>query len=183
MKLTHLDRDGKARMVDVTEKEETQREARAYGMVAMGAPTYAAIRQGQGPKGDIFTVAKIAGIMGAKKTQDLVPLCHPLSLTHIDVKYSFNDGENTIGITSTVRTRGATGVEMEALTCVMVVGLTIYDMCKAIDKGIELGPFYLLEKSGGKSGRFQREEIRRVREAATGSVRAPRGNRTKRGAR
>jgi cyclic pyranopterin phosphate synthase len=157
MKLTHIDSDGKARMVDVSEKKETQREAKAYGQVKMATATYSVVTSGYGPKGDIFTVAKIAGIMGTKKTHEIIPLCHPLSLTHIDVDFTFDDKKHIIGITSTVRTKGQTGVEMEAVNCVMVVALTIYDMCKAIDKGIELGPFYLLEKSGGKSGRFVRK--------------------------
>lgn len=156
MKLTHIDSEGKARMVDITKKRETLREAKAFGQVRMSAETYGVVRTGHGPKGDIFTVAKVAGIMGAKRTHDIVPLCHPLSLNHVDVEYSFDDRQHTIGITSTVRTKGSTGVEMEAMNCVMVAALTIYDMCKAIDKGIELGPFYLLEKSGGKSGKFMR---------------------------
>ena len=160
MKLTHIDSDGNARMVDVSEKKETRREAKAYGQVKMATATYSVVKSGYGPKGDIFTVAKIAGIMGTKKTHEIIPLCHPLSLTHIDVDFSFDDKRHTIGITSTVRTKGQTGVEMEAVNCVMVVALTIYDMCKAIDKGIELGPFYLLEKSGGKSGRFVRKQVR-----------------------
>jgi len=138
-------------------KKETQREAKAFGQVKMSGATYAVVKTGYGPKGDIFTVAKIAGIMGTKKTHEVIPLCHPLSLTLIDVDYSFDDKKHTIGITSTVRTKGQTGVEMEAINCVMVVALTIYDMCKAIDKGIELGPFFLLEKSGGKSGKFVRK--------------------------
>lgn len=158
MKLTHIDSQGKARMVDVSEKKETRREAKAYGRVKMSGATYGLVKTGHGPKGDIFTVAKIAGIMGAKKTHELIPLCHPLSLSHIDVEYSFDDRKHTIGITSTVRTKGQTGVEMEAMNCSMVVALTIYDMCKAIDKGIELGPFYLMEKSGGKSGTFVRNQ-------------------------
>ena len=95
--------------------------------------------------------------MGTKRTHEIIPLCHPLSLTHIDVDYSFDDDNYVVGITSTVKTKGQTGVEMEAINCAMVVALTIYDMCKAVDKGIELGPFYLLEKSGGKSGRFVRK--------------------------
>jgi cyclic pyranopterin monophosphate synthase len=154
MKLTHLDSDGKARMVDVTEKKETEREAKAFGKVRMSPETYKQIKKGEGPKGDIFTVAKIAGIMGAKKTHELIPLCHPLAITHIDVSYTFADNESTVEITSSVKIKGQTGVEMEALTCAMLTALTIYDMCKAIDKGIELGPFYLLEKSGGKSGKY-----------------------------
>ncbi len=156
MELTHIDKDGKARMVDVSGKEETQREAKAAGKVKMAKSTYELVRTGQGPKGDIFTVAKVAGIMGAKRTHDLIPLCHPLGLTHIDVSFDFDDEASTVHITSTVKTRGQTGVEMEALTCAMVTALTVYDMCKAVDKGIELGPFFLLEKSGGKSGRYER---------------------------
>lgn len=156
-KLSHIDSKGNAQMVDVTKKMETHREAIARGSVAMSAATYDLIRGGQGPKGDIFTVAKIAGIMAAKKTPELIPLCHPLALTHIDVEYAFDDARHSVTITSTVRTKGQTGVEMEAMTCVMVVGLTIYDMCKAVDKGIELGPFYLVEKSGGKSGKYRRQ--------------------------
>ena len=157
MELTHIDSDGKARMVDISGKRKTEREAKAFGKVRMSPKTYDIIKSGQGPKGDIFTVAKIAGIMGAKKTHTLIPLCHPLSITHIDVNFDFIDTESAVEIISTVRTKGQTGVEMEALTCSTVVALTIYDMCKAIDKSIELGPFYLLEKSGGKSGVFKRQ--------------------------
>jgi cyclic pyranopterin phosphate synthase len=144
-------------MVDVSGKKETEREAVASGRVTMAAGTYALIRGGQGPKGDIFTVAKIAGIMAAKKTHDLIPLCHPLAITHVDVEFRFDDAGHTVEILSTVRTKGQTGVEMEALTSATVAGLTIYDMCKAVDKGIELGPFFLLEKSGGKSGTYKRK--------------------------
>ena len=157
MELTHIDSDGKARMVDISGKKETEREAKAFGKVRMSPKTYDIIKSGQGPKGDIFTVAKIAGVMGAKKTHTLIPLCHPLSITHIDVNFDFIDKESAVEIISTVRTKGQAGVEMEALTCSTVVALTIYDMCKAIDKSIELGPFYLLEKSGGKSGVFKRQ--------------------------
>ncbi len=156
-RLTHIDSKGNARMVDISEKRESRREAIAAGKVKLSPATYELVKKGHGPKGDIFTVAKIAGIMAAKKTHDMIPLCHPLSITHIDVEYTFLDRKYTIEIKSTVRTKGQTGVEMEALTCVTVVALTIYDMCKAVDKGIELGPFYLLEKSGGKSGKYVRE--------------------------
>jgi cyclic pyranopterin monophosphate synthase len=158
MELTHLDKDGKARMVDVSGKSETEREAKARGKVRMARATYDLVRTGRGPKGDIFTVAKIAGIMGAKRTHDLIPLCHPLPITFIDVSFDFDEGEGAVTITATVKTRGQTGVEMEALTCVAVTALTVYDMCKAVDKGMELGPFYLLEKSGGKSGRYERPD-------------------------
>jgi cyclic pyranopterin phosphate synthase len=158
MELTHVDKDGKAKMVDVGHKPDTQRQAKARGYVKMSREAYDTVRKGQGPKGDVFGVAKIAGIMGAKKTAELVPLCHPLPIHFVDVLYDFADSEQTIGITSTVKTKGPTGVEMEAITAVMITALTIYDMCKAIDKAIELGPFYLLEKSGGKSGQYRREE-------------------------
>ena len=156
MKLSHVDSDGKARMVDVSDKKETEREARAFGMVKMSPDAYRVVREGQGPKGDVFTVAKVAGIIGAKRTSDLIPLCHPLPITFVDVTFAFKDEEAVIEMESTVRVKGTTGVEMEAMSCVMITALTIYDMCKAIDKAIELGPFYLLEKSGGKSGVFRR---------------------------
>ena len=158
MPLSHVDKEGRARMVDVSAKAETEREARAFGRVKMSREAYVAVRQGQGPKGDVFTVAKIAGIMGAKKTPDLVPLCHPLPINFVDVAYTFKDDEGVIEIVSTVKVKGSTGVEMEAVTCAMITALTVYDMCKAVDKAIELGPFYLLEKSGGKSGLFKRKE-------------------------
>jgi len=157
MPLSHVDKEGRARMVDVSAKAETEREARAFGRVKMSREAYAAVRQGQGPKGDVFTVAKVAGIMGAKKTPDLVPLCHPLPINFVDVAYTFKDDEGVIEIVSSVKVKGSTGVEMEAVTCAMITALTIYDMCKAVDKAIELGPFYLLEKSGGKSGLFKRK--------------------------
>jgi cyclic pyranopterin phosphate synthase len=157
MKLTHVDKDGKARMVDVGNKPDTERQAKARGYVKMSREAYDLVRKGHGPKGDVFAVAKIAGIMGAKKTAELVPLCHPLAINFVDVIYDFADSKRTIGITSTVKTKGPTGVEMEAITAVMITALTIYDMCKAIDKGVELGPFYLLEKSGGKSGIYRRK--------------------------
>jgi cyclic pyranopterin phosphate synthase len=158
MPLSHVDGEGRARMVDVSAKAETEREARAFGRVRMSPEAYAAVRQGGGPKGDVFTVAKIAGIMGAKKTPDLVPLCHPLPINFVDVAYTFKDDEGAIEIVSFVKVKGSTGVEMEAVTCAMITALTIYDMCKAIDKAIELGPFYLLEKRGGKSGVFKRKQ-------------------------
>jgi cyclic pyranopterin phosphate synthase len=158
MKLSHVDRDGKARMVDVSKKPDTEREARAFGRVRLSEDAYAVVRLGQGPKGDVFTVAKIAGIMAAKKTPELVPLCHPLPLTFVDVTYTFKEKLSTIEIVSEVKVKGGTGVEMEAMTCAMVTALTIYDMCKAIDRSIELGPFYLLAKRGGKSGVFRRKK-------------------------
>lgn len=162
MKLTHVDKNGKARMVDVGNKPDTERQAIARGHVKMSREAYDTVRKGHGPKGDVFAVAKIAGIMGAKKTAELVPLCHPLPINFVDVVYEFADSKQTIGITSTVKTRGPTGVEMEAIAAVMITALTIYDMCKAIDKAIELGPFYLLEKTGGKSGAYKRPKKGRV---------------------
>lgn len=156
MKLTHLDSEGNAKMVDVGEKRETTREAHAFGQVKMSPEAYRQVRTGYGPKGDIFTVAKIAGIMGGKKTSDIIPLCHPLPINVIDVDYVFRDDECIIEIRSTAKTKALTGVEMEAMACVVITALTIYDMCKAIDKGIELGPFYLLKKTGGKSGTYRR---------------------------
>ncbi|MCX8110513.1 MAG: cyclic pyranopterin monophosphate synthase MoaC [Syntrophorhabdaceae bacterium] len=158
MRFTHLDDKGKAQMVDISHKKKTNRLAKAYGRVRVSPDTYNAIKEGYGPKGDIFSVAKIAGIMAAKKTHELIPLCHPLSITHIDVDFILNDNEHLVEIISTVKTTSQTGVEMEALVSVTHVALTVYDMCKAIDKGIELGPFYLLEKEGGKSGRYERKD-------------------------
>jgi len=149
-------------MVDVGHKPDTDRQAIARGHVKMSREAYDTVRKGHGPKGDVFAVAKIAGIMGAKKTAELVPLCHPLPINFVDVVYEFADSKQTIGITSTVKTKGPTGVEMEAITAVMITALTIYDMCKAIDKAIELGPFYLMEKTGGKSGRYKRPKKGRV---------------------
>lgn len=157
VKLTHIDDEGKAKMVDISAKRKTKREAIATGTIRMSPEAYRIVKSGQGPKGDIFGVARIAGIMGAKKTHELIPLCHPISLAFIGLDFSFNDGACEITVTSTVRSTDRTGVEMEAMSCVMVAALAVYDMCKAIDKSIELGPFALLEKSGGKSGTFKRQ--------------------------
>lgn len=153
-RLTHVDDEGRARMVDVSGKKKTLRQAKASGTVKMSSETYDMLRSGQGPKGDILTVAKVAAIMAAKKTHELIPLCHPIALSHIDVSFAFHDDTSEIGIISTVRTADLTGVEMEAMTAVALAALTIYDMCKAVDKGIEIGPLFLLEKSGGKSGTY-----------------------------
>ncbi len=156
MELTHLDKDGKAKMVDVSEKEVTQRIARAFGCVKMSPDVYQILKKGEGPKGDILNTAKLAGIMAAKKTHEIVPLCHPLFLSHIDIRFEYNDKDCTLELESLVKAEGKTGVEMESLTAVIAAALTVYDMLKAVDKRIELGPFYLLEKEGGKSGRFVR---------------------------
>lgn len=156
MKLTHIDEEGKARMVDVSGKEITLRQAKAYGCVKMSKSTYELLKRGEGPKGDILGTARLAGIMAAKKTHELVPLCHPLLLSHVEIEFSLNDVESALEIESTVKCEGKTGVEMECLTAVLVSALTVYDMLKAVDKRIVLGPFYLIEKEGGKSGRFVR---------------------------
>jgi cyclic pyranopterin phosphate synthase len=156
VKLTHIDEEGKARMVDISAKRKTNREAVASGVVRMSPQAYRIVRTGQGPKGDVFAAARIAGIMGAKRTHDLIPLCHPISLSFVGLEFAFDEDTSEITLTSTVRSSDRTGVEMEAMTCVMIAALTVYDMCKAIDKGIELGPFMLLKKSGGKSGTFTR---------------------------
>jgi cyclic pyranopterin phosphate synthase len=153
--LTHVDKEGRARMVDVTGKSETVRVARAEALVEMSAETVKLLREHALPKGDALEVARIAGIQAGKKTSDLIPLCHPLPLTHLDVSIEVtNSGAR---IESTARTKAETGVEMEAMTAASVAALTLYDMCKAVDKGISIGPLRLLEKSGGKSGHWVRK--------------------------
>ena len=160
MPLSHLDDLGRARMVDVGLKQDTQREAVASGRITMQAQTLALIQEGGLPKGDVLPVAQVAGVMAAKRTHELIPMCHPLLLTHIDVTFEpqMIEGQSTgvIDIVATVRTTGKTGVEMEALTAVAVAGLTIYDMCKAVDRAMELDEVRLLEKRGGKSGEWKR---------------------------
>lgn len=156
MELSHVDREGKVRMVDVSEKEITHRYARAYGIVKLNKDVLELLKDGLGPKGDVLATAKIAGIMAAKKTHELVPLCHPIQLSQVDISFELNGEDGFLEIESLVKADAKTGVEMEALTAVLVAALTVYDMLKAVDKRIELGPFYLLEKEGGKSGRFRR---------------------------
>jgi cyclic pyranopterin monophosphate synthase len=150
--LTHLDKQGRARMVDVTEKSETVRVARAEAFVEMSAATVKLLREQALPKGNPLEVARIAGIQAGKKTSELIPLCHPLPLTHLDVSIEVID--NGARIEAVARTKAETGVEMEAMTAASVTALTLYDMCKAVEKGISLGPIRLLEKSGGKSGHW-----------------------------
>jgi cyclic pyranopterin phosphate synthase len=150
--LTHVDKEGRARMVDVTAKAETVRVARAEAFVEMSADTVRLLRERQMPKGDPLEVARIAGIQAGKKTSELIPLCHPLALTHLDVAIEIIDSGAKIG--SVARTKGETGVEMEALTAAAIACLTLYDMCKAVEKGISIGPIRLVEKSGGKSGHW-----------------------------
>ena len=157
--LTHLDKDGRASMVDVGHKDTTTREAVAEGSVYMAPTTLAAIRDGAVPKGDVLSSARIAGIMAAKRTPDLIPLCHPLPLTKIAVDFQIDEGESRVTITATVRCRGRTGVEMEALTAVSVAALTIYDMAKALEKTMTIGNVQLLHKSGGSSGDWQRSGL------------------------
>ena len=152
--LTHLDADGAAHMVDVGDKAVTRREASATGSIAMSAEAVAAIRAGAVKKGDVIAVARVAGIMAAKRTSDLVPLCHPLPITHASLDLDVTD--DGVAATATVRTDGKTGVEMEALTAVSVALLTVYDMAKAIDKAMVLNDIQVIAKSGGRSGDWQR---------------------------
>jgi cyclic pyranopterin phosphate synthase len=151
-KLTHLDEQGQARMVDVGHKPDTEREAVARGEVRMRPETLRLIREGNLPKGDVLATARVAGIMAAKRTAELIPLCHTLLLTHVGVDFALDEEGNRVVITATVRCRGKTGVEMEALTAVSVAALTIYDMAKAVERGMVIGEIRLLEKRGGKSG-------------------------------
>ncbi len=156
-RLTHLDEHGAARMVDVAEKAVTHRRAVASAVVTMLPATLAMIVEGRAPKGDVFAVARVAGIMAAKRTSDLVPMCHPLSLTHVSVDLEPLD--SSVRITAVAETDGKTGVEMEALTAASVAALTIYDMCKAVDRGMVVSDVKLLEKEGGKSGHYLREDV------------------------
>ncbi|MDE8349772.1 MAG: cyclic pyranopterin monophosphate synthase MoaC [Acidocella sp.] len=153
--LTHIDAAGNARMVDVSGKDETVREATAKGRVKMLAETLALISSARAPKGDVLAAARLAGIMAAKKTSDLIPLCHPLALSSVTLDLALNDNETCVDIAATVRTTGRTGVEMEALTAVSVACLTIYDMVKAVDRGMRIEDIRLVAKSGGKSGDFR----------------------------
>jgi len=155
-KLTHLDEKGQARMVDVGSKPVTEREAIAHGAVYMKKETINLITDKKIPKGDVFGTARLAGIMAAKKTSELIPLCHPLNITLVEVNFNVDEERNKIDIESRVKTAGQTGVEMEALTAVSVAALTIYDMCKAVDKGMILSDIMLMKKRGGKSGEWKR---------------------------
>jgi len=155
MQLTHLDEKGRARMVDVGSKPHTERVAVAKCEITMRPETLALIQEGGIPKGDVLAVAQVAGIMAAKRTHALIPMCHPLLLTHVSIEFAPNEAENgchLIEITATVKTTGKTGVEMESLTAVAVAALTIYDMCKAVDRAMHITNVRLVRKSGGKSG-------------------------------
>ncbi len=156
-KLTHMDDAGRPRMVDVTGKPDTVREAVAKGMVRMQAATFQLIKQGGTAKGDVLSVAQLAGIMAAKRTPDLIPLCHPILIGNIKVEFSPDEANSTIEITTTVESTGKTGVEMEALTATAVAALTIYDMCKAVDRSLKIENIRLIRKSGGKSGTIELE--------------------------
>ncbi|KUE80812.1 cyclic pyranopterin monophosphate synthase MoaC [Aeromonas schubertii] len=155
VELTHLNGRGEAHMVDVTTKAVTEREARAEAFVSMAPETLGLILSGAHHKGDVFATARIAGIMAAKKTADLIPLCHPLALTRVEVEITPETAQHRVRIETVCKLSGKTGVEMEALTAASVAALTIYDMCKAVQKDMVIGPVRLLEKRGGKSGHFQ----------------------------
>ena len=155
--LTHIDASGRPRMVDVTGKSDTQREAIARCKVRMKAPTLARLKKGNMPKGDILAVAQLAGIMAAKQTPHIIPLCHPILIGDVKVEFNLDEEDSTVEITTAVKSTGKTGVEMEALTAAAVTALTIYDMCKAVDRGIQIESLRLISKSGGKSGTIKLE--------------------------
>ncbi len=156
-KLTHVDAAGRPRMVDISAKEDTARIAIAKGVVKMQPATFKLIQSGKVAKGDVLTTAQLAGITAAKKTPDLIPLCHPILISNVSIEFSPDKATSTIGITATVSSTGKTGVEMEALTAVAVTALTIYDMCKAVDRGMKIENIRLVKKSGGKSGTIELE--------------------------
>lgn len=156
---THFNESGRARMVDVSEKPDTCREAVAFGRVLVNEETFRLIRTGGMKKGDVLTTAQIGGIMGAKRTPDIIPMCHPILLTGVDLDFQLNEKDLAVEITATVRCTGATGVEMEAMTAVSVAALTVYDMCKAVQRDMVIDRICLLKKSGGKSGTFIRKDV------------------------
>ncbi len=151
-KLTHMDESGRPRMVDVTEKPDTHRQAVVRGLVRMQPATLELIKTGQVGKGDVLSVAQLAGIMAAKQTPNLIPLCHPILISDVRIEFDIDDKESTVAITATVESTGKTGVEMEAMTATAIAALTIYDMCKAVDRGMKIENIRLIRKSGGKSG-------------------------------
>ena len=157
MELTHINQEGRARMVDVTDKDATFRQAVAEGRVRMARETAELIRTGGTPKGDVLAVAQVAGVMAAKRTHELIPMCHPLRLTAVDLSFTLE--EEAVHIRAQVKCKGETGVEMEALTAVSAAALTVYDMCKAVQQDMEITDIRLLRKSGGKSGDYSREFI------------------------
>ena len=157
-KLSHLDAQGRAKMVDVSDKDITSRIAVARGTIHMRAETLALILANKVEKGDVFSVARVAGIMAAKKTSELIPMCHPLNITSVEIDLTPAENPARVEIEASVRVSGKTGVEMEAMAAVAVAGLTIYDMCKAVDREMSIGEIRLVKKSGGKSGTFLRKE-------------------------
>ena len=157
-KLSHLDEQGRARMVDVSEKDVTSRIAIARGTIHMRPETLALILEDKIEKGDVFAVARVAGIMAAKKTSELIPMCHPLNITSVEIDLTPNEKRARVDIEAAVRVNGKTGVEMEAMTAVSAAALTIYDMCKAVDREMTVNDIRLVKKSGGKSGTFIRKE-------------------------
>lgn len=158
MDFTHINEQGRAKMVDVTHKADTERVAVAKARVVMNRETLEKVKSGGIKKGDVLSVAQVAGIMGAKKTSDIIPMCHPLMLTGVDINFFLDEEKSEIVITAEVKTTGKTGVEMEALTAVSIAALTIYDMCKAVDRWMQITDIKLIEKKGGKSGHLIREE-------------------------
>jgi cyclic pyranopterin monophosphate synthase len=157
-KLSHLDEQGRAKMVDVSDKDITSRTAVARGTIHMRAETLALILDDKIEKGDVFSVARVAGIMAAKKTSELIPMCHPLNITSVEIDLTPAENPARVEIEASVRVSGKTGVEMEAMTAVSAAGLTIYDMCKAVDREMSIGEIRLVKKSGGKSGTYIRKE-------------------------
>jgi len=157
---THFNEEGRAKMVDVSEKPETVRTAIAHSSITVNKEIYEKITQDKMKKGDVLAVAQVAGIMACKKTSEIIPMCHPIPLTGINITFAWEqDGDNNrLEITASVKTKGNTGVEMEALTAASATALTVYDMCKAVDKGMVIGQTYLVEKTGGKNGDFSRKE-------------------------
>ncbi|WP_423408787.1 cyclic pyranopterin monophosphate synthase MoaC [Heyndrickxia sp. MSNUG] len=157
---THFNEEGRAKMVDVSDKSETVRTAIAHSSIIVNEDIYIRITENKMKKGDVLAVAQVAGIMAAKKTSEIIPMCHPLPLTGIDLSFEWeqNGNDYILNITASVKTKGNTGVEMEALTAASACALTVYDMCKAVDKGMVIGKTYLVEKTGGKNGDFKRDE-------------------------
>ena len=152
--LTHFNEEGRARMVDVSEKAVTTRIAKATATVTVNKETYRLIKEGKMKKGDVLAVAQVAGIMGAKRTPDIIPMCHPIQITNVDIAFELDDEAKTIRIISTAKCDGKTGIEMEAMSAASIAALTIYDMCKAVQRDIRISDIYLLEKDGGKSGHY-----------------------------
>ena len=156
--LTHLDKNGRPKMVYVGEKKNTDREAVASGEIFLSKETYNRLKNGDLKKGDVLSTAQVAGIMGAKKTSEIIPMCHNIFITGVEMEFNLNEDENSVTIISKAKTTGKTGIEMEALTGVSIAALTIYDMCKAIDKNMVISNIKLIKKTGGKSGTYIREE-------------------------